>query len=200
MTQETGQKAEFMFHYITDPTGQSFDEYLDSPQLEPPWNHRVECKCLRKTKHPGLNEDSLPLGLRLNSDGNILWRLYTIGAYLFDKSQAEEPAAGTSRPEMVVLAPKGMGLRTPLTLSQSQDLQCSRGSHPNTQRTLIDCVLFKKHGWTLGTEISAISQISLTIIFSIDSYSVGHFHHAQAVIEKATPPSDLTVEKLVFWD
>ncbi|TWW80190.1 hypothetical protein D4764_01G0000050 [Takifugu flavidus] len=90
---------------MTDPTGQHPDWYFDSPNVEPPREHRVRCKCLRKTKDVVLNEDSL---LREDSEDTMGRRtpigvstLLDLGG-LFDESQNEE-----ARHEKVAQIPQG---------------------------------------------------------------------------------------------
>lgn len=71
--------------------------------------------------------------------------------------------------------------------------------HMNTQRKLTDWNLVIEKKWVLMGD-SNLSRLPVHSCedLQIDSFPGGHFRHAQALIEKACPPRDVTVEKIVL--
>ena len=71
--------------------------------------------------------------------------------------------------------------------------------HPNTQRKLTDWDLVVHRKWLI---IGDSNLCSLPDYFSIDlqveSYPGAHFRHAQALMQKTRPRSDLVVEKIIL--
>lgn len=71
--------------------------------------------------------------------------------------------------------------------------------HQNTQRKLIDWHLVIKRKWLImgDSNLSSFPEFTHKSL-QIESFPGAHFRHAQALIEKAMLPTDLTVEKIVL--
>lgn len=71
--------------------------------------------------------------------------------------------------------------------------------HPNTQRKLTDWSLEVEKKWLImGDSNVCRFPDFLTSNLQVDSFPGAHFRHAQALMEKTTPPPDLVVEKIIL--
>ncbi|KAL3965733.1 hypothetical protein ACER0C_031832 [Sarotherodon galilaeus] len=71
--------------------------------------------------------------------------------------------------------------------------------HPNTQRKLTDWSLEVEKKWLImGDSNVCRFPDFLNSNLQVDSFPGAHFRHAQALMEKTTPPPDLVVEKIIL--
>ena len=71
--------------------------------------------------------------------------------------------------------------------------------HPKTQRKLIDWEFVPEKKWILmgDSNLGELPGHSCDDL-QIESFPGGHFRHAQALLEKARPPTNLVVEKIIL--